>query len=104
MLEGDRPHVLVDLALPRDIDPRLGGPADSATLVNVDDLEGAVRHNISLREGEMERAQEIVGEETEQFRRWVAELEVVPAIASLRAQAEGIRTSELARIAGDGRA
>ncbi len=99
MLEGDRPRVLVDLALPRDIDPRLG-ELPGVTLVNVDDLEGAVRHNISLREGEVERAQEIVGEETEQFRRWVAGLEVVPAIASLRAQAEGIRTAELARMAG----
>jgi glutamyl-tRNA reductase len=99
MLEGNRPRVLVDLALPRDIDPRLGD-LPGVTLVNVDDLEGAVRRNISLREGEMERAQEIVGEETEQFRRWVAGLEVVPAIASLRAQAEGIRTAELARMAG----
>ena len=54
----------------------------------------------SLREGESERARAIVVEEAESFRRWVAEREVVPAIASLRARAEEIRSSELERIAG----
>jgi glutamyl-tRNA reductase len=98
-LEDGRRRVLVDLALPRDVDPA-SADVDGVTLLNVDDLEEAVRRNISLREGESERARAIVGEETETFRRWVAELEVVPAIASLRARAEEIRSSELERIAG----
>ena len=91
--------MLVDLALPRDVDPACAD-VEGVTLLNVDDLEEAVRRNISLREGESERAREIVVEEAESFRRWVAELEVVPAIASLRARAEEIRSSELERIAG----
>ena len=94
-----RRRVLVDLALPRDVDPACAD-VDGVTLLNVDDLEEAVRRNISLREGESERARAIVVEEAESFRRWVAELEVVPAIASLRARAEEIRSSELERIAG----
>ena len=98
-LEGGGRRVLVDLALPRDVDPACAD-VDGVTLLNVDDLEEAVRRNISLREGESERAREIVVEEAESFRRWVAELEVVPAIASLRARAEEIRSSELQRIAG----
>ncbi len=98
-LENGRPRVLVDLALPRDVDPACAD-VDGVTLLNVDDLEEAVRRNISLREGESDRARAIVVEEAESFRRWVAELEVVPAIASLRARAEEIRSSELERIAG----
>jgi glutamyl-tRNA reductase len=98
-LTGDRRRVLVDLALPRDVDPACA-ELPGVTLLNVDDLEESVRRNISLREGESERAREIVVEEAESFRRWVAELEVVPAIASLRARAEEIRSSELERIAG----
>ena len=50
-----------------------------------------MRRNISLREGEAERAREIVVEEAESFRGWLAALEVVPAITSLRALAEEIR-------------
>jgi glutamyl-tRNA reductase len=99
MLPPGRRRVLVDLALPRDIDPACGD-VDGVTLVNVDDLEGDVRRNISLREGEAERAREIVGEEVASFRGWLAALEVVPAITSLRAMAEDIRLAELGRMEG----
>jgi glutamyl-tRNA reductase len=99
MLSAGRPRVLVDLALPRDIDPAVAG-IPGVTVVNVDDIEQEVRRNIALREGEAQRAREIVAEEAEEFRRWLASLEVVPAIASLREQAEQIRTAELARMAG----
>jgi glutamyl-tRNA reductase len=99
MLTPGRRRVLVDLALPRDIDPACGEVA-GVTLVNVDDLEEDVRRNISLREGEASRAREIVGEEASSFRRWMAALEVVPAITSLRALAEDIRRSELQRMDG----
>jgi glutamyl-tRNA reductase len=99
MLTAGRPRVLVDLALPRDIDPACG-EVEGVTLVNVDDLEQDVRRNISLREGEAQRAREIVVEEVASFRGWMAALEVVPAITSLRALAEEIRLSELERMDG----
>ena len=53
---------------------------EGVTLINVDELEEAVRRNIALREGESGRAREIVVEQAAEFRRWLAALEVVPAI------------------------
>jgi glutamyl-tRNA reductase len=92
-------RVLIDLALPRDIEP--GAAAiEGVTLVDIDQLEGTVRRNIALREGEAGRAREIVAEQAEEFRSWLAALEVVPAITSLRALAEQIRVAELERAEG----
>ena len=99
---GDVPagrRVLVDLALPRDIDPEVAG-VDGATLVNLDDLEEIVLRNIGLRQNEAEQAYAIVREQAGRFRSWLAALEVVPAITELRAQAEQIRRSELERMDG----
>ena len=92
-------RVLVDLALPRDIDPAVA-KVDGATLVNLDDLEETVLRNIGLRQVEAEQAYAIVAEQVAEFRRWLAALEVVPAIRQLRAYAEQIRRDELARMDG----
>ena len=59
-----RRRVLVDLAVPRDIDPAVRD-VEGVALLNIDDLEEAVRRNIALREGESERARAIVVEEAE---------------------------------------
>jgi len=91
------PRVLVDLAVPRDIDPA-AGEIEGVTLVNIDDLEETVRRNIGLRRSEADRAYAIVDEQADGFRRWLAALEVVPAITQLRALAEQIRISELERM------
>jgi len=99
---GDVPRgrrVLVDLALPRDIDPAAGA-VQGATLVNLDDLEETVRRNIGIRRSEADRAYAIVAEQADGFRRWLAALEVVPAITQLRALAEQIRIAELERMEG----
>jgi glutamyl-tRNA reductase len=93
------PRVMVDLAVPRDIDPDVAS-VDGVTLVNVDDLEETVRRNIGLREEEAGDARRIVGEQAAEFRGWLAALEVVPAITELRALAEQIRVSELDRMDG----
>ena len=92
-------RVLVDLAVPRDIDPAVG-EIEGVTLVNVDDLEQTVLRNIDLRHGEAEQARAIVVEQADRFRDWLAALEVVPAITQLRALAEQIRLDELARMDG----
>jgi glutamyl-tRNA reductase len=93
-----RRRVLVDLAVPRDIEPATAA-VPGVTLVNVDDLEATVQANIRIRRGEAERAEAIVNEEAAEFGRWLAALGVVPAITSLRALAEQIRTAELERVA-----
>jgi glutamyl-tRNA reductase len=99
---GDVPpgrRVLVDLAVPRDIDPAVA-EIEGVSLVNLDDLEETVLRNIGLREGEVGQARAIVVEQADEFRNWLAALEVVPAITQLRALAEQIRVGELERMEG----
>jgi glutamyl-tRNA reductase len=92
-----RPLLLVDLAVPRDVDPALAR-IDGCFVYDLDDLEAIVSASLSGRRTEAVEAERIVSEEAERFRAWQASLAVVPAITSLRALAEDIRTSELARI------
>lgn len=91
-----RPLLLVDLAVPRDLDPEIGR-LDGCYLYDIDDLESVVADTLAGRRREAEAAEALVAEEAEQFRAWQASLEVVPAIASLRALAEDIRRRELER-------
>src|SRR5207253_5247409 len=86
--------LLVDLAVPRDLDPAIG-ELDGSYLYDIDDLEQIVVETLSLRRREAERAEAIVAAEAEKFHEWHASLDVVPAIASLRARAEDIREAEL---------
>ncbi|HEY5693460.1 MAG TPA: glutamyl-tRNA reductase [Gaiellaceae bacterium] len=86
--------LLVDLAVPRDLDPAIG-ELDGCYLYDIDDLEQIVVETLSLRRREAERAEAIVAAEAEKFHEWHASLDVVPAIASLRARAEEIREAEL---------
>jgi glutamyl-tRNA reductase len=89
-----RPLLLVDLAVPRDLDPAIG-ELDGCYLYDIDDLEQIVAETLSGRRQEAERAESIVAAEVEKFHEWHASLDVVPAIASLRARAEEIREAEL---------
>ena len=91
-----RPLFLIDLAVPRDLDPAIH-ELDGCYLYDIDDLEAVVAETLAGRRREAERAETIVAEEADRFREWQASLDVVPAIASLRAKAEEIRTAELQR-------
>jgi glutamyl-tRNA reductase len=91
------PLFFIDIAVPRDLDPaiaRLGG----CFLYDIDDLEAVVAETLSGRRAEAARAEQLVAEEAERYRSWRASLDVVPAIASLRAFAEQIRAAELAKL------
>lgn len=94
-----RPILLVDLAVPRDVDPALAA-IDGCFVYDVDDLEAVVEASLAGRRVEAVRAEQLVAAEAERFREWQASLAVVPAIASLRARAEEIRSSELAKAEG----
>ena len=95
-----RPLFFIDIAVPRDLDPALA-KLDGCFLYDIDDLEAVVAETVLAgRRAEAERADELAAEEVERFRSWRASLDVVPAIASLRARAEEIRTAELAKLAG----
>ena len=94
-----RPLFLIDLAVPRDLDPAIH-ELDACYLYDIDDLESVVASSLAGRRREAARAEAIVAEEAEGFREWQASREVVPAIASLRAWAEEVRAGELARVRG----
>jgi glutamyl-tRNA reductase len=91
-----RPLFLIDLAVPRDLDPSIH-ELDGCYLYDIDDVQAVVAETLAGRRREAERAEAIVAEEAERFREWQASLDVVPAIASLRARAEEIRSAELQR-------
>jgi glutamyl-tRNA reductase len=94
-----RPLFVIDLAVPRDVEPEVG-EVDDCYLYDIDDLEAVVNESLSGRRREAARAESIVVEEAERFRDWQASLDVVPAIASLRDWAERIRSGELAKAEG----
>jgi glutamyl-tRNA reductase len=94
-----RPILFVDLAVPRDVDPALQA-IDGCFVYDVDDLEAVVETSLAGRRVEAVRAEHLVAVEAERFREWQASLTVVPAIASLRAHAEEIRSGELAKAEG----
>jgi glutamyl-tRNA reductase len=94
-----RPIFFVDIAVPRDIDPDVN-QIEGCYLYDVDDLERVVEESVAGRRTEAVRAEAIVADEAERFRDWQLSLDVVPAIASLRALAESIREDELARAEG----
>ena len=96
-LRRGRQLLLVDLAVPRDLDPAIN-ELEGCFLYDVDDLEAVVAETMAGRRTEAARAEKLVAAEAERFRQWQASLEVVPTIASLRALVEEIRDSELARV------
>src|SRR4030095_13774017 len=79
-----RPLFLIDLAVPRDLDPAIH-ELDGCYLYDIDDLEAVVAETLAGRRREAERAETIVAAEAERFREWQASLDVLPAIATLRA-------------------
>jgi glutamyl-tRNA reductase len=91
-----RPLLLVDLAVPRDLDPGIK-TLHGCFLYDIDDLEVVVEESLSGRRGEATKAEEIVAAEGERFHDWLASLDSVPAITSLRERAEAIRRGELAK-------
>ncbi len=94
-----RQLLLVDLAVPRDLDAAIGA-LDGCYLYDIDDLEEIVAETLSGRRREAERAEGLVAAEAAKFHEWQASLDIVPAIASLRALAEEIRAAELRKADG----
>jgi glutamyl-tRNA reductase len=90
------PLLLIDIAVPRDLDPAIHA-LEGCYLYDIDDLESVVEATLAGRREEAVRAEAIVGAEAERFGAWQASLDVVPAISELREHAEAIRAGELAR-------
>jgi glutamyl-tRNA reductase len=84
-----RPLLLIDIAVPRDVDPGCR-ELTGVSLHDVDDVQQIVARNASGREAEAKRAEAILEAELARFERWLATLEVVPTVASLRERADEI--------------
>jgi glutamyl-tRNA reductase len=94
-----RPLLLIDIAVPRDIEPRCG-ELEGVTLYDIDDLQGVVARNMSTRVEEIPRAEEIVEEEIQRFARWLGQLEVLPTVSALREHGSAIVEQVLAENEG----
>jgi len=94
-----RPLLLIDIAVPRDIEPGCG-ELDGVTLYDIDDLQSVVASTLSSRAGEVTRATDIVEEEIRRFARWMGQQDVLPAIADLREHGRSIVEQVLAENRG----
>jgi glutamyl-tRNA reductase len=90
----NRPVFIIDISVPRNIDPAIN-KIDNIYLYDIDDLQGIVSTNIEERGREAEKAEKIVDEEIESFLKWLASLSAVPTIVALRKKVEAIRDEEL---------
>ena len=90
------PLVLLDLAVPRDIDPQ-AGTLPGVRLVGIDDLRAICDANRAARAAEVAGAEDLVAGEVAKFMEWWATQEVVPTIRALRERAEAIRQAEIER-------
>ncbi|MEO6653598.1 MAG: glutamyl-tRNA reductase [Ilumatobacteraceae bacterium] len=91
-----RPLLFVDIAVPRDVSPRVGELAD-VTVLDLEDLSAWAEKGRAERLAEVGHVSTIVREETERYGLQAAALQAAPLVASLRARAEGLRAAELAR-------
>jgi glutamyl-tRNA reductase len=92
-----RPLFLIDIAVPRDVDPNVKEVAN-VHLRDIDDLQNQADDNVREREMEIPLVEVIVDEELAQFLDWLSALDVVSTITDLRKQIEQFRQSELQRL------
>jgi glutamyl-tRNA reductase len=92
---GDRPLCILDIALPRDVDPDVGS-LDNVFLYDLDDLRAAAAANLERREEDVPAAREIIAAEVQKFWDWVAGLAAVPVVREFRDEMDRLRSTELA--------
>ncbi len=90
----NKPLFFIDIAVPRDIDPK-ANQIDNVYVYDIDDLQGVIEFNKEERLSQARAAEHIIDEETIKFRNWMESLSVSPTIVSVREKAEKIRQDEL---------
>jgi glutamyl-tRNA reductase len=95
----ERPLLLIDIAVPRDVEAACGELA-GVNLYDIDDLQAVVARNLSTRASEAPRAQEILEEEIHRFARWLGQLETLPTVSALREHGNAIVEQVLAENSG----
>ena len=96
-LRKNRPLFLIDIAVPRDIDPLIN-KLTNVFLYDIDDLKEVVEKNLEERKDEIEKVKKIIYEEKNKFISWYRTREVVPIIKSIKNQAETIRLMEMSKV------
>jgi glutamyl-tRNA reductase len=91
-----RPMFFIDIAVPRDVDPRMN-EVEGCFVYDIDDLQQVAQANLADRGREAEAAESIVMQEVERYQRRLQSLEAVPAILALQQNAEAIRETEMAK-------
>jgi glutamyl-tRNA reductase len=92
---GDRPLCILDIALPRDVDPAVGELAN-VFLYNLDDLQAVVSSNLERRRAQLPTAEDLISGEVVKYWEWVAGLAAVPVLTEMRNRMELLRQRELA--------
>jgi glutamyl-tRNA reductase len=96
---GGRAMLLIDLAVPRDIDAGCA-EIEGVSLYDIDDLEAVIARNRKVRQAEARKAEGIIEEEIQQFAAWLGSLEVLPTLAALRSHADEIAQQVVRENAG----
>jgi len=96
----DKPLLIIDIAVPRDIDPKIG-KFKCVTLYNIDDLNEQIANNVKKRSSEIPKAQAIIDGFTDKFMKWYDSLNVVPAVSKLVRKGVELAHSEAQRYAKD---
>ncbi len=97
--ESSSPVVMIDIAVPRDLDPSIG-TIPNVFLKDIDDLRTIVDRNAERRRTEIPKAEAVIEEELSEFMASLSRLEAGPTIKALRDKFEAIRTEELERNKG----
>jgi glutamyl-tRNA reductase len=92
---GDRPLCILDIAMPRDVDPSVR-TLGNVFLYDLDDLQSVVAATLGRRHEELPTAEAVVGDEVERYWTWLAGLAAVPVLTSLRSEMDRVREQELA--------
>jgi glutamyl-tRNA reductase len=92
---GGRPLCILDIALPRDVEPAVG-ELDNVFLYDLDDLKSAAAANLERREEDLPAARRIIAEEVGKYWDWVAGLAAVPVVRGVREEMDRLRSAELA--------
>jgi len=93
----NKPAFLIDIAVPRNIDPAIND-LDNVFLYDIDDLQEVVNANLRERMKEADRAEELVSEEVERMMARLKMVEITPTIVGLQEQLEGIRAAEVEKV------
>jgi len=91
---GDRPLCILDIAVPRDVDPAVAR-LSNVFLYDMDDLHAVVSSNLERRHSELPAAESVIGEEVEKFWQWLAGLAAVPVLTRFRDEMNRVREREL---------